>query len=101
MAKGIPGDRLLFGYRLLTRLYPRFCQLPHLTRYSDAGRPSVTSSGMVTMPMSEQHKAALAQGRRVSGAIKAYLEALRSRPPGRPVNAESVRKRIEAINERL
>ena len=53
------------------------------------------------MPMSEEHKAALAQGRRESRAIKAYLEALRSRRPGRPVTAESVRKRIEAINERL
>ena len=53
------------------------------------------------MPMSDEHKAALAQGRRESRAIKAYLEALRSRRPGRPVTAESVRKRIEAINERL
>lgn len=53
------------------------------------------------MPMSEEHKAALAQGRRESRAIKAYLEALGSRRPGRPVTAESVRKRIETIDEKL
>lgn len=53
------------------------------------------------MPMSDEHKAALAQGRRESRAIKAYLEALGSRRPGRPVTAESVRKRIASIDERL
>lgn len=53
------------------------------------------------MPMSEEHKAALAQGRRESRAIKAYLEALGSRRPGRPVTADSVRKRIETIDEKL
>lgn len=53
------------------------------------------------MPMSEEHKAALAQGRRESRAIKAYLEALGSRRPGRPVTADSVRKRIESIDEKL
>lgn len=53
------------------------------------------------MPMSEEHKAALAQGRRESRAIKAYLEALGSRRPGRPVTTDSVRKRIETIDEKL
>lgn len=53
------------------------------------------------MAMSAEHKAALAQGRRESRAIKAYLEALRSRRPGRPVTVESVKKRIESIDERL
>lgn len=53
------------------------------------------------MPMSEEHKAALAQGRRESRAIKAYLQALGSRRPGRPVTAESVRKRIASIDERV
>lgn len=53
------------------------------------------------MPMSEEHKAALAQGRRESRAIKAYLEALKSRRPGRPVTADSVKKRIQSIDERL
>lgn len=53
------------------------------------------------MPMSDAHKAALAQGRRESRAIKSYLEALKSRRPGRPVTPDSVRKRIDSIDERL
>lgn len=53
------------------------------------------------MPMSPEHKAALAQGRRESRAIKSYLQALGSRRPGRPVTAESVQKRIDAIDERI
>ncbi len=46
------------------------------------------------MPMSDEHKASLAKGRRESRAIKAYLEALKSRRPGSPVTPESVRKRM-------
>lgn len=53
------------------------------------------------MPMSREHKAALAQGRKESRAIKSYLSALGSRRPGRPVTADSVRKRIESIDGRL
>lgn len=53
------------------------------------------------MPMSEEHKAALAQGRRESRAIKAYLKALSARKPGRPVTAESVQKRLASIDERI
>jgi hypothetical protein len=53
------------------------------------------------MAMSPEHKAALAQGRRESRAIKSYLQALGSRRPGRPVTAESVQKRIAAIDDRI
>ena len=53
------------------------------------------------MAMTDEHKAALAQGRRESRAIKAYLEALGSRRPGRPVTTESLRERIESIDSRL
>lgn len=53
------------------------------------------------MPMSEEHKAALAQGRRESRAIKGYLEALSQRRPGRPVTPESVSKRLESIEEKI
>lgn len=53
------------------------------------------------MPMSPEHKAALAQGRRESRAIKSYLGALGARRPGRPVTAESVRKRIDSLQEKL
>jgi len=53
------------------------------------------------MAMSDEHKAALALGRRQSRAIKAYLEALGSRKPGRPVTRESLQKKVERIGERL
>ncbi len=53
------------------------------------------------MAMSAEHKAALAEGRRQAKAIKAYLEALGSRKPGRPVTAESLKKKIETLNEKI
>jgi hypothetical protein len=53
------------------------------------------------MAMSDAHKEALAQGRRESRAVKAYLEVLGSRRPGRPVTADSVTKRLAGIEERL
>jgi hypothetical protein len=53
------------------------------------------------MAMSEEHKAALAVGRKESRAIKAYLEALASRKPGRPVTPESLRQKIERISAKL
>ncbi len=53
------------------------------------------------MAMSQEHKNALAQGRKESRAIKAYLEALANRRPGRPVTTESVTTRIEKLDARL
>lgn len=53
------------------------------------------------MAMSDDHKAALAQGRRESRMVKAYLNALTSRRPGRPVTAESVSSRLDSIERRL
>lgn len=53
------------------------------------------------MAMSDAHKEALAQGRRESRAVKAYLEVLGSRRPGRPVTVDSVTKRISGLEERL
>jgi hypothetical protein len=53
------------------------------------------------MAMSDEHKAALAQGRKESRAIKAYLEALEARRPGRPVSKDSLQKRLEKVNEKL
>jgi hypothetical protein len=55
----------------------------------------------ITMAMTDAHKEALAQGRKESRIVKAYLEALRSRRPGRPVTPESVRERIEKLDARL
>lgn len=53
------------------------------------------------MAMSDEHKAALAQGRKEARAIKAYLEALAARKPGRPVSEDSLNKRLERVNEKL
>lgn len=53
------------------------------------------------MAMSEEHKAALAAGRRESRAIKLYLEALASRRPGRPVTPESLQTRITDLEQKI
>jgi hypothetical protein len=53
------------------------------------------------MAMSDEHKAALAQGRKESRAIKAYLEALDAKKPGRPVSKDSLQRRLDKVNEKL
>jgi hypothetical protein len=53
------------------------------------------------MAMTQEHKDALARGRREARAIKAYLEALSSRRPGRPVTPESLTQRIERLEARI
>lgn len=53
------------------------------------------------MAMSDEHKAALAQGRRESRVIKSYLSALGSRRPGRPVTPDSVKQKIAGIEAKL
>lgn len=53
------------------------------------------------MAMSAEHKAALAQGRKEARAIKAYLDALASRRPGRPVTKTSLEARIARLDERI
>lgn len=52
------------------------------------------------MAMSDEHKAALAQGRAEARAIKAYLAvATAPKKRGRPVTRESLEERIAAIDE--
>jgi hypothetical protein len=51
--------------------------------------------------MTDEHKAALAEGRRQARAVRAYLEALASRRPGRPVTPETLRARLDRIEQRL
>ena len=53
------------------------------------------------MAMSEEHKAALAQGRKESRAIKQYLEMLAARRPGRPVTPERLKARIADLEVRI
>lgn len=54
-------------------------------------------------PMTKEHKAALAAGRAESKAVRDYLDALRTNKPkrGRKRTAESVAKRLEAIEAQL
>lgn len=53
------------------------------------------------MAMSEEHKAALARGRREGRAVKQYLKLVGSRRPGRPVTRESLEKRISGLSEKV
>lgn len=53
--------------------------------------------------MTDEHKAALARGRTEGRIVREYLEGLRATKPkrGRKRTPESVRKRIDAIEEEL
>jgi hypothetical protein len=53
--------------------------------------------------VSDEHKAAMAQGRNESRSIAAYLEALETNKPkrGRKRTAESIAKRLDAIETQL
>ncbi len=54
-------------------------------------------------PMSDEHKAALAEGREQGRVVRRYLEALELHRPrrGRKRTAESIERRLAAIHERL
>lgn len=53
------------------------------------------------MAMSKEHKDALAQGRLEARSIKAYLNALAARKPGRPVTKDSLEKRLARVDAKL
>jgi len=57
--------------------------------------------GLPNMEMSQDHKEALAQGRKEAHAIKAYLKVLEGRKSGRPITREGLEKRINQLNERI
>lgn len=54
-------------------------------------------------PLTDTHKAAMAQGRNEGRAVRAYLEALRANKPkrGRKRTSDSIKKRLAAIDEAL
>ncbi|MGQ0431077.1 MAG: hypothetical protein ACT452_01570 [Microthrixaceae bacterium] len=54
-------------------------------------------------PMSDEHKAALAEGRNQGRSVRQYLEALEAHKPkrGRKRTAESVQKRLDRIDLEL
>ena len=53
--------------------------------------------------MSDEHKAALAEGRSQGRAVRAYLEAMETHKPkrGRKRTTDSITKRLEAIEQEL
>ena len=54
-------------------------------------------------PMTDQHKAALSQGRQEGRAVRDYLDSLRTNKPkrGRKRTPDSIRKRLDAIDDEL
>ncbi|MFB3110374.1 MAG: hypothetical protein ACE1Y8_04390 [Acidimicrobiia bacterium] len=53
------------------------------------------------MEMSQEHKDALAQGRKEARAIKAYLKTIEVRKQGRPVTKENLESRLTRMNEKI
>jgi hypothetical protein len=51
--------------------------------------------------MSQEHKDALAKGRKESREIKAYLSTIESKKRGRPVTKESLETRLARVNSTL
>ena len=67
-----------------------------------ANTSKATKAGKRT-PMSDDHKAALAQGREEGRTVRHYLEALDSNRPrrGRKRSPDSIQRRLAAVEERL
>ena len=66
--------------------------------------PAKSTRGRRTRtPMSDSHKAALAEGRDQGRAVRRYLEALEAHRPrrGRKRTPDSMQKRLKAIGERI
>ena len=65
--------------------------------------PSMAAKRGPKGPMSDDHKAALAQGRSEGRAVREYLDALRANKPkrGRKRTPDSIKKRLAAIDEQL
>jgi hypothetical protein len=53
------------------------------------------------MEMTQEHKEALARGRKEARAIKAYLKTVDTGKHGRPVSRESLEKRLEKTNRQI
>lgn len=65
--------------------------------------PKKAAGARKRAPMSDSHKAALAEGREQGRAVRRYLEALEAHKPrrGRKRTPESIQKRLAAIEEKL
>ncbi len=72
------------------------CSREKRTRFSGLSREGAT------VAMSDEHKAALAQGRAESRAIKAYLAvATTPKKRGRPVTRDSLEDKIGSLDEKV
>lgn len=63
----------------------------------------MANSAQKRTPMSDEHKAALAEGREQGRAVRRYLEALEAHRPrrGRKRTPESMKKRLQAVEDAL
>lgn len=86
----------LSGLRGGQRLSTSRCSRPRTRPYGEFMARKKTS-------MSDDHKAALAEGRKQGKAVRGYLEALDAQRPkrGRPRTAETVEARLDAIDAAL
>lgn len=76
-------------------------QFPNSPTYANITVLGTLETGEPSMAMSQEHKDALAQGRLEARSIKAYLKALESRRPGRPVTKDSLEKRLSKVDAKL
>ena len=53
------------------------------------------------MAMSKEHKQALARGRKEARAVKSYLKAIDARTSGRQPSKDTLRNRLDKVNERI
>lgn len=53
------------------------------------------------MPMSKEHKEALARGRKEARAVKTYLKAIEARSSGRQPSKETLQNRLDRVNEKI
>lgn len=53
------------------------------------------------MPMSKEHKEALARGRKEARAVKAYLRAIDARGSGRQPSKQTLQSRLEKVNQKM
>jgi hypothetical protein len=65
--------------------------------------PAKKGANRTKTPMSEAHKAALAEGREQGRAVRAYLDALEANAPkrGRKRTPDSIAKRLDAIDAEM
>jgi hypothetical protein len=69
---------------------------------TDGTKIASPGEGFSIMAMSDEHKAALAAGRRESRAIKAYLAAVSApKRRGRPVTKETMQSRLNDLDEKI